>query len=247
MSRLEPKPSTIKALLSNAAGLCNICKNNLWPLNSEGKNYFAGEVAHICAAESNGPRFNSAFSDEDNRSYSNLILLCLDHHNEVDSDIEKYPVEELVRIKKEHESWIRSELASSISNIGYPELEVVIKYIESAPANIQTGDYLLTEISEKIRKNELSDSTENLVKMGLTRGSTIASYLNSFPDPSFEQRLQGIFINKYNEKREEGLRGDDLFFEIVDFTKGPSSDIPRYGAAIGLVTYFFERCDIFEK
>ncbi len=247
MSRLEPKPSTVKALWSKSAGMCNICKADLWRLKGDGDNYSVGQVAHICAAEAGGPRFNPEFSDEDNRSYQNLMILCPTHHGEVDNDYEKYSADDLRSKKMEHEDWIRSELATQISNLGYPELEVIIKYVETAKNVSQSSDLSLTQISEKIKKNELGDQTENLIRMGLTQAPNISSYLNNFPDPQFEQNLRNIFINKYNEARDTGLASDELFCEMVEFAKGPYSSIPRYGAAVSLITYFFERCDIFEK
>lgn len=44
-------------------------------------------------------------------SYDNLILLCANHHREVDDNIDKYTVGELHTIKSRHEEWVRGSLA----------------------------------------------------------------------------------------------------------------------------------------
>ncbi|WP_415282467.1 HNH endonuclease [Candidatus Nitrososphaera sp. FF02] len=46
-----------------------------------------GEICHIEAAESGGPRYNSKQTDEDRRHYDNLILLCRNHHKATDDEV----------------------------------------------------------------------------------------------------------------------------------------------------------------
>ena len=43
-----------------------------------------GNVAHICAASVQGPRFDPNMSDDERRHFDNLILLCSDCHKIVD-------------------------------------------------------------------------------------------------------------------------------------------------------------------
>ena len=47
-------------------------------------------------------RFNPEQGDDDNRSFDNLILLCRNHHIEIDNNINTYTVEYLKQIKKDH-------------------------------------------------------------------------------------------------------------------------------------------------
>lgn len=65
-------------------------------------------MAHVIAKKPKGPRGISS-SKEDN-SYKNLILLCANHHIEVDQNEHKYTVELLNKIKSEHEHFIKSSL-----------------------------------------------------------------------------------------------------------------------------------------
>jgi hypothetical protein len=63
---------------------------------------FIGNVCHIEAAETAGPRFNPRQSNEDRRAFANLILLCYRHHKRTDNE-KKYPVAKLREMKREHE------------------------------------------------------------------------------------------------------------------------------------------------
>ncbi|VVM46141.1 HNH endonuclease signature motif containing protein [Pseudomonas crudilactis] len=89
--------SEIKKLYGLAAGRCSICKLNVF-LND----VHIGEMAHIIAKSTNGTRGGEELSHGRN-SYENLILLCANHHTEVDQNPQRYPVNELNRIKSEHE------------------------------------------------------------------------------------------------------------------------------------------------
>ena len=63
-----------------------------------------GEIAHICAASPNGPRYDASMTDDERRDYANLILLCGDCNKIVDENPEKYPVSLLREWKQAHES-----------------------------------------------------------------------------------------------------------------------------------------------
>lgn len=62
-----------------------------------------GEVCHIKAQNSNGPRYDPRLSDEELHAFENLILLCPTHHTVIDVDSSSYPVERLLAMKAEHE------------------------------------------------------------------------------------------------------------------------------------------------
>lgn len=65
-----------------------------------------GKVAHICAAEEGGPRFDENMSNEDRRSFKNLMLVCGKCHDIIDNkaNAERFPPDVLRRYKAEHEA-----------------------------------------------------------------------------------------------------------------------------------------------
>lgn len=70
-----------------------------------------GEMAHIVASSGEGPRGAEALPDAERGRYGNLILLCPNHHEEVDAEPERYSSQELARIKAEHEAWVDRQLS----------------------------------------------------------------------------------------------------------------------------------------
>ena len=63
------------------------------------------QVAHIYGVRPNSERFKLGMSAEERDSFSNLLLLCLPHHEEVDGagGALRYPPEILLKWKQQHE------------------------------------------------------------------------------------------------------------------------------------------------
>jgi hypothetical protein len=74
-----------------------------------------GYIAHIEAAEKNGPRFRMEMKNEDRRSFNNLILLCDECHKIIDNKVNEavYPVALLQKWKNSCESKVLSEKINS--------------------------------------------------------------------------------------------------------------------------------------
>jgi hypothetical protein len=63
-----------------------------------------GNVCHIKAASSGGPRYDPKQTNEDRHGYENLLLMCSIHNKIVDSDEAAYTVERLKQMKADHEA-----------------------------------------------------------------------------------------------------------------------------------------------
>jgi len=237
----------LKILWGRSGNKCNICKSNLTEDSKAGEGFVVGEMAHIYGEKEGAPRYNKDFDKEERKSYKNRILLCPTHHTKIDSNEKDYPAELLLKIKQEHEEQVNNELTEEFSKITYAELETVVKYLAKTDTPSHEYDYKLIEPKKKIQKNSLSASTERLIQMGMTQVSLVQEYLNKHPDINFEVEFRDKFIQKYEELLEFGLEGDELFEGLVNYTGGSSSDPKIRAAAMVVVTYFFEKCDIFEK
>ncbi|NLA20154.1 hypothetical protein GPU89_29585 [Burkholderia cepacia] len=71
---------------------------------------FRGEVAHIVAEQTEGPRGDSPLTPQQRNHESNLLLLCYNHHAEIDTNIEQYPVDRLKDVQVLHASWLADKL-----------------------------------------------------------------------------------------------------------------------------------------
>ena len=94
------KEKTIKQLFALSRNKCTF--KNCYEKMVNDQNIVVGEICHIEAKNSKEKRFNPEQGDDDNRSFDNLILLCRNHHIEIDNNINTYTVEYLKQIKKDH-------------------------------------------------------------------------------------------------------------------------------------------------
>ncbi|WP_340012238.1 hypothetical protein MHI32_09605 [Paenibacillus sp. FSL H7-0690] len=115
--RLVPTKDVLRELYLKSGNQCAFpgCVRPM--MNSDGE--FVGQICHIEAAEPGGERFNPEQSNEERRSFENLLILCYDHHVAT-NNVERYPVTMLVQMKRDHESKfadIISKLQSSIGDL----------------------------------------------------------------------------------------------------------------------------------
>lgn len=69
----------------------------------EDSDIVTGDIFHIKAASSGGPRHDAGQTDEERHGTANLILLCTRHHGIIDTDTKKYSVQVLTQMKRKHE------------------------------------------------------------------------------------------------------------------------------------------------
>lgn len=99
--RLTPEPEVVRRLYLVSGNLCAYagCKQPL--MGSDGT--LVGEVAHICAALPAGRRFDPTMTNEQRRSFDNLVLLCANHHTMIDKPQSQHAVSDLQDMKQSHE------------------------------------------------------------------------------------------------------------------------------------------------
>jgi len=99
---------TRKIIWIEAGGRCAICQRQvLTPGTETDDPSIFGQEAHIVARAPGGPRAGGL--DEDRLdSHENLILLCSEHHKQVDDQPNYYTVERLRQIKQKHKEWVAS-------------------------------------------------------------------------------------------------------------------------------------------
>lgn len=206
-----------------------------------------GENAHIYGEKPDAARYNSTKDETFVNSERNLIFLCCNCHKKIDTDIASYSTEGLFALKAKHEQWVVEMLKQKSISYSFAELEVLAKYLMSSSASMKNApSFSLLKIDEKIKKNSLQ-SFQMYITMGLSSNSIIDDYLNKHPDPLFSTQLTNIMAQKYQELKSQNLDNDEIFYELWDFASGKQSDFSYKAAGLGILTYFFEKCEVFEK
>src|SRR5579862_3539800 len=88
-----------------------------------------GEVCHIVAQSDSGPRGTSDLTPTQRDKYSNLILLCRNHHKVIDDQFATYTVECLHEMKSAHEKWVQ-ELLEEFNADEQRDREIYASYVE---------------------------------------------------------------------------------------------------------------------
>lgn len=98
--RKPPTPATVKKLFALSGNQCAFPKCTQALVDED---TVFGEIAHIVAAEDKGPRADDSISQEEKRSFDNLILLCSNHHKTIDRNPDDFSVPMLKDMKSSHE------------------------------------------------------------------------------------------------------------------------------------------------
>ncbi len=242
---------TIKQLFGSAAGRCAFpsCRRKLiHPATELSSTTIIGDIAHILAFSDEGPRADSSISGKDRNAFENLLLLCAACHRLVDGQPDDYPDEMLRAMKRDHLEWVDRNLENEMSDIKFPELEVVCSRIISSELAVSTSFKALPP-REKISLNDLGPSSSKKITMGLMQAPLVADYLQSMAthvDADFPPRLIAGFRLEYDRHRSTGLKGDGLFVLMEHFAAGGSFDFERQAAGLAVLAHLFQVCDIFE-
>lgn len=247
MSNRHLSQETIKVLWGISGSRCAKCRTNII-LERDGKDPSPiAQMAHIEGLNPNSARYNPDMTDEQRNSIENLILLCPTCHTTIDKDPQQYTVSRLKEIKKDHEEWIDEQLTSSLPQVTFAELEVITKYLVSTPIHQSKENLTVVPPGEKIKKNNLSDEVANLITRGMIGVGQVKEYLNKNLDPEFSERLKNGFVEKYIELKKQNLSGNEIFFDMLRFASSSSSDFSKQAAALTVLTYYFELCEVFER
>ncbi len=93
--RLMPTASVARDLYLRSGNRCAYpgCDQALMTADE----VLVGRIAHIEAALPGGPRFRASMTNEERRSFENLLLMCGTHHDVIDADLQTLASRPLAR------------------------------------------------------------------------------------------------------------------------------------------------------
>lgn len=204
-------------------------------------------MAHIRGENPGSARYDASMFDTERNAHPNLIVVCPSCHKKIDDQPNTYTVVKLCDIKKDHEDWINTLTGQAVVEVTFAELSVVTRYIMSGQAVIN-GSLMLIPPKDKIQKNGLSNTIEQLIMMGMIQVKQVADFINRCPDIEFGDRLSKGFVMEYERlKNTEMMSNDDLFNGLLDFAYAGTTDFKQRAAGLTVLVYLFEKCEVFEK
>jgi tetratricopeptide (TPR) repeat protein len=171
VKRLTPTRETIRKLLLRSGNECAFpgCAEVLF----NDRDTLIAECCHIEAALPGGERYNPNQSDEDCRSYDNLLFLCHKHHVETD-DVTIFSVEALKKIKIDHDNRFR-------------EKQIVIggNYVEQVTNSFQEIFTAIRDTSERVK--HIDENLSELLKAQAQFEKEKIQYKEYFGPPQIAQ------------------------------------------------------------
>ncbi len=115
------------------------------------------------------------------------------------------------------------------------------------PVDIDEG-FGQTALADKISVNDLSDRIVSLVGRSLPIVSEVSRYVHGNVDGGFNRKVARRLVAEYERQSALNDNPDAVFVELVDHVVGTSAPTQeQFWAAVGVVSHYFELCDIFKR
>ena len=98
---------------------------------------------------------------------------------------------------------------------------------------------------DKIARNSLSEDAAGLLKLGRRREVLVETWFSKSPNAELGERIAEAFRRRYAELKESDRPPDAIFTHLQQYA-GMGGEPAQQSAALAVLSYFFERCDIFE-
>ena len=135
--------------------------------------------------------------------------------------------------------------ANIVSELALPDLQPVIDMLKRH--EVDPSEPLPPPPSpRKLEENSLSDEAEKLLRLGRRKSRLVEVYFTRTVPVESGERIAEAFRNRYRELKALKLTSDQIFNYLQKFT-GFEGDLKRQAAAMAVMAYFFDECDIFDN
>ena len=136
--------------------------------------------------------------------------------------------------------------SSNADSLGMEDLQPVIDALQRMDP-VSGEEPLAPPSAEKLERNSLSDDATVLLRWGRRKEALVARYFANDPRPDSGERIAEAFRIRYASLRNSGLSPDEILLNLQAHAGGSQVSVAkRQGAVLVVLSYFFERCDIFE-
>lgn len=255
-NRTTVPPAQEKVLISRSGNRCAYPKCGIELVipadHSEDRPKAVGKVAHIAAASPGGPRFDPHMTEAQRGSAENLIYVCGSHHDAIDSQLNEHSRDFLLTAKAHHEQTVSRAMRQAMGSVTYSQLRLICQVVGTGAAASLESIELALPLQQKININNLSEGTADRIRDGLSQAFRVASFVSfqSQFDPGFGRFLVAGVKADYYAAIADGLTPNQVFDYLVETASenaGPRDSPELRAAALAVIAYLFELCEIFER
>ncbi len=130
------------------------------------------------------------------------------------------------------------------------EIQTVLNWlVDSGPEPVDPDEgFELTALAEKIDLNKLSDRVAALIARSLPVAQDVERYVAGSYDGDFSAKVASRLVAEYQRLEVLEEEPDKIFVALVDAVAGaPNRTTEEWWGAVGIVSYYFELCDIFKR
>jgi len=129
------------------------------------------------------------------------------------------------------------------------EIQTLLNYLAKRDMALPLDNLELTELAEKIKKNKLSEYVSIMIRTALPIAREVETYTRKHPDINHSEIVASHLVDKYKTlTKTTGIDPDMIFGGLVKYVANKQMDQPKYyWAAIGIVTHYFQLCELFER
>jgi len=204
------------------------------------------------------------------KKWGDKIIQWIFVHNETEG-LPKYAIDLIEQLKNDHPSidisvWgpgilkqkiLSLPLAKLVDMFGLAPSQEDITSLTHDPIktllramNRNSGDTAPEIIPVSVKKleyNLLSADVEALLAAGRRKENLVNDLLLRWPDPEYGEELANSFRDKYQSLRDRDTSPDDIFVALKSFAGGDVGNVTVQVSSLAVLSYFFERCDIYEN
>ena len=133
--------------------------------------------------------------------------------------------------------------ALTFERLGYSDIQPVVDAIAQARPDL--GLEPKAPSPAKLEHNKLSMEAADLLRAGRRKERLVESFIDNQVNPQQGERIAQTFRDRYAELKALKLAPDTIFAHLHKLV-GVSGSPQQMAAGLAVLSYLFERCDIFE-
>lgn len=202
--------------------------------NAVSSQYTLGEQAHIVGDKPKAARYKELMSDNARDGYHNRILLCPNHHREIDENEDDWPIDRLYRLKSEHELWVNQNLSSTTDTRKLAEEVAITAVIDSAVLCCKLKYW--NEWTSNALSPDPNWPEELINNIRIFRHKVIATlWPEQYPEFMKAAKTLSILLHrgcnvflKYAERNDQNIWWAVRFYRGEGFNPNYDKDVERY-------------------